>query len=614
MSRHQSPNLEEILSQKVLDEELLEVPLSRLVFRFFLLAVFLLMALAFGRLIFLNVYRREFYNHRAFVNANQLVYQPPLRGVIFDRFNRPLTRNEAVFRILLAPAELPKNAAEREKFFQKVSTILEIGPAEIEGILRNSDFERADKLAIKKISDPQKIIALKELKSPAVQIENDYRRFYPEPEIFSHLLGYLGAVSKSDLAERSDIAANDEIGRTGLEAVYDRELRGEPGRLIKFRDVKGKFLGEKLLNPPEAGQPLVTNIDAGLQKKFYEALAKAVKRVGGFAGVGLAINPQNGEVLALVSLPSFDNNLFSGSGNAAGLAEILQDKRQPLFNRAVGGAYNPGSTIKPLVAAAALAEKLVDPQKEVFSAGFIEIPNPYHPDQPSRFLDWKPHGWVNLYSALARSSNVYFYSVGGGFENVKGLGIYRLKSYWQKFGLGTSTNIDLFGEKAGLLPAPETKRGSAWLLGDTYNVSIGQGDLLLTPIQLINFISAIGSGGYIYEPHLKKMPAKTAVDLSFYRDVFQEVERGMLDAVRKPYGTANLLNDLPFKIAAKTGSAQTANNTKVNALFVGYGPVPNPQIAVLVLVENAKEGSLNAVPVAKEVFEWYYDNRLRANK
>ena len=222
-------------------------------------------------------------------------------------------------------------------------------------------------------------------------------------------------------------------------------------------------------------------------------------------------------------------------------------------------------------------------------------------------MDWKPHGWVNFYSALARSSNIYFYALGGGWEDVSGLGISKLKEYWQRFGLGKLTNIDLPGEKEGFLPAPS----SDWRLGDTYNTSIGQGDLLLTPLQLLNYITAIANGDKIYEPRIAKTEPKILKDLANLKEFLSEAEKGMIEATQKPYGTAYFLKDLPFVVAAKTGTAQINYNTKTNALFVGYGPVPQPKIAILILVENAREGSLNAIPIAKDVFRWYYDNRIK---
>ena len=240
-------------------------------------------------------------------------------------------------------------------------------------------------------------------------------------------------------------------------------------------------------------------------------------------------------------------------------------------------------------------------------------------------MDWRPHGWVNLRSALARSSNVYFYTVGGGFENVKGLGINRLKEYWQRFDLDKQTGIDLEGEGVGFLPDPDEKEkrtGQIWRIGDTYNVSIGQGDLAVTPIRLLVFFSSLANSGKVLQPFLVKkivnekgeiIKENQPTEIFNYvdwQDEIKEVQKGLQDAVSKPYGTASLLYDLPYKTSAKTGSAQIANNTKTNAFFVGYGPSDHPQIAVLVLVEDAKEGSINTLPIAHDVLKWYYENRL----
>lgn len=604
-------NLEEILNQKVHDDELLEVPLRDGVLKFYLAIAGAFFLVAFGYLVFLGIIRRAFYSERAFVNANQIVILNPLRGVIFDRFNKPLIQNEEIFNIILIPSALPKDLKERNNFYDKITETIDMSRDELKLILKNTNPEAANRILLKKIADPQKMLALKALNSRAIQIEGDFQRFYPDDEIFSHLFGYLGAAAESDLKEKDYLSFTDDIGQTGLESVYDRDLRGQTGKLVRFRDARGNFLEEKILTSPTAGQSLKTNIDGELQRYFHNSLKKGLQKIGSFAGVGLAINPQNGEILALISLPDFNPNIFNRFENKKALDSLLNDFQRPLFNRAISGLYNPGSTIKPLVATAALAEGVIKPEKEIFSAGFIEIPNPYNPDKPSRFLDWKPHGWVNLYSALARSSNVYFYSVGGGFDEIEGLGINKLMSWWRLFGLGQTSGVDLAGEKEGFLPDPKIKKGSRWLLGDTYNVSIGQGDLLLTPLQLLNSITAIANGGFVYKPMVKQGQPEILYNLSRFKSVLQKVEKGMLETTQKTYGTAYIMRDLPMSVAAKTGSAQTNNNKKINALFLGYAPVPDPQIAVLVLVEDAKEGSLNAAPIAKEVLAWYYENRIK---
>jgi penicillin-binding protein 2 len=508
-----------------------------------------------------------------------------------------LVKNKAIFNAVLVPSQLPKENTEKESVIKKIAERLNLTPENINKIIEESDPEYVNRILLVEDLPQNQAVTLEGDDFPGLQIESDWQRDYKNSGAFSHLLGYVGLVTKNDLITKPGLVSDDVVGKSGLEAYYDNELRGENSIITSFRNAHGQILDQNLTKQPQAGLPLKTFIDADFQNYFYNRLEQGLRALGRDTGVGIALNPQNGEVLALVSLPDFD---------AGRLADFLNQSNQPLFNRAISGLYAPGSTIKPLVASAALNEKIIDTKKEIFSAGYITVPNPYHPDQPSIFLDWKPNGWVNLYSALAKSSNIYFYAVGGGLDDVKGLGISRLRDYWQRFGLGSETGIDLVGEKEGFLPMPSAD----WRLGDTYNVSIGQGDLLVTPLQLISYITAIANGGRIYQPRIAKTELKVLKDLGYLKDVFSEVEKGMVAATQASYGTANLLYDLPYKTAAKTGTAQINFNTKVNALFVGYGPVPNPQIAIVVLVENAREGSLNVVPIAKDVFRWYYENRI----
>ena len=334
--------------------------------------------------------------------------------------------------------------------------------------------------------------------------------------------------------------------------------------------------------------------------------------MGRTSGAGLIIDPRNGEVLSLLSFPSYDGN---------NVAAYLDNSNRPLFNRAVSGVYSPGSTIKPIHAAAALNEGVVQPTDQFFSAGYIDIPNPYNPEAPSRFVDWKPHGWVDVYSALARSSNVYFYIIGGGFQDQKGLGIERLHKYWERFGFDKTTGIDIPGESSGFLPTVEEKEertGDIWRIGDTYNVSIGQGDFRITLTRLLSAIAAIADGGTAYVPHLLLgEESKVMLDLTDMAQAFQDVRQGMRDVVEKDYGSGYLLIDIPMSIGAKTGTPQFAGNTKMNALLVGYAAKDDnsvPEIAILVLIEDAKEGSLNAIPIARDVLRWYYENRIKSSE
>lgn len=609
------------LEEAVLDDlaqglDPLELPLSQKAFKLVGVATFLVVTVVILRILFLGGWQSKFYSQQALVNASQISTIRAERGIIFDRFDKPLVKNLSSFRLSLKLVELLKNKDERIQTIEALQNILNLPPNYIENLIEEVNLEKQNSLIIARQLSVEDVIKIKNLNLPAVQIEDDFKRQYPNGEILAHIVGYTGSVDKNDIENNNFLSFNDVVGKSGLEAYYDKELRGVDGGTINYRNAKGEFIDNKLLENSTPGDQLHSTIDFELQSYFFQRLKQGLNYLGSQAGVGIALNPQNGEILALFSLPSFDNNQIAG--------EVLTSPYKPLFNRAISGAYSPGSTIKPLVAFAALAEKVISPEKEIFSPGYLDIPNPYNPDQPSRFLDWRPNGWVNLYSAIARSCNVYFYEVGGGFGDIKGLGIDKLKEYWEKFGLGRKTGIDLPSENNGFLPDVQTKEkaGGIWRIGDTYNVSIGQGDLLVTPLQLINYISAIANGGKIYQPFIvkkittedgkvvKELEPKILKDYSSDNDIIKEIQHGMIDAVKKSYGTAYLLADLPVSVAAKTGTAQIESNTKVNAFFVGYAPAENPQIAILVLVENAKEGSLNAVPVAKDVLEWYYYNRI----
>lgn len=605
-------NLEDaIFDSFAKDYDKIEMPLARSAF---LLVGGLIAAsaiIAVGQMVILNIGQGDRFQERASANVNEEMILPAYRGIISDRFGEPLVKNSASFSVFLNLPELIRstgNSAEKNiSIIQTLSDILSLDFESFKKKIRNFDLEKQSVLLVADGIGSNDLIGLQDLKLPGVTVKEGYAREYPDGPIFAHILGYHGQV------------------QTGLEAIYDRYLKGEDGRLIIFEDARGRPLDKKIVSGPIAGNQLITAIDANLQRFFYKRLSGGLRALGRDTGVGIAMDPQTGEILSLISLPSFNNNLFAAARLREEKAGVLNSPAKPLFNRAVSGVYAPGSAIKPLVALGALLEGVVTPDTSVFSKGFIEIPNPYYPDQPSRFLDWKPHGLINLYSALARSSNIYFYAIGGGLDGIKGLGIEKLRDYWSRFLLGQPTGIDLPAEATGFLPDPEEKEqrtGQIWRIGDTYNVSIGQGDLLLTPIQLLNFIAAIANDGVIYKPYVVKEAVSadgsvTALNqptalLNFqeWQKEIEEVQRGMEDAVQKWYGTANLLSSLPVSAAGKTGSAQVANNTRTNAFFVGYLPADDPKIAILVLIENAREGSLNAVPIAKDVLEWYYYNRL----
>lgn len=560
----------------------------------------------FIRVAVLNSFFGSFYAVRAAANSDKEFILPAYRGIITDRFGAPLVTNISRFRISIDLNELFKSTltdSARDGLFKKIAAITGESDAVIRAAVMNADLEKNPRVVIGRALSLEQAIDVRALQNDAVIVEDDYVREYVDPLVFSPLLGYTGS------AEVNGTIA----GKAGLEASHDDILRGMDGVRIVYRDARGTILQEKRVREAAAGLTLTTTIDAPFQRYFYDRFKEGLTELGKTSGVGIALNPKTGEVLALVSFPSFDNN---------NPAAYLNHPLKPLFNRAISGVYSPGSTIKPLVALAALHEQVVAPTFTVYSPGYLELPNPYDPDHPSRFLDWRPQGVVDMYSALARSSNVYFYVVGGGCTVVtcnavgrsKGLGIYALNEYWKKFGLDAITDIDMPGETVGFLPNPEEKQqrtGTPWRIGDTYNVAIGQGDLGVTPIRLLTFFASIANKGVMMQPHVIRTESPAVLmDYSSWTDELAVVRQGLRDVVQKPYGTANALYDLPYKTAGKTGSAQIANNVKTNAFFIGYGPADDAQIAVLILVEDAKTGSLNAVPIGKDVLKWYYDHRL----
>ncbi|MDD5547514.1 MAG: penicillin-binding transpeptidase domain-containing protein [Candidatus Pacebacteria bacterium] len=580
----------------------LELPLSRQTFTLVFLFVIFFGVVAILRILFLGFWMGDAYRARADSNVGKGIYEPAPRGIIYDRYGKILADSISSFSVTVDLKELFK-AGSTDLILKELSQTLEIPEEEIRGRLKGLNKEKESVFVVAKGVDLEKTIKLKSLSLPGVEAISDYKRNYYDGNMFSSIIGYTGFGN-----------SNNFVGKSGLELYYDDILKGADGETLVFKNAKGETMDKKTIKLAEQGNNLNTTIDYDLQKYFYGSMERNLAALGRTSGVGIAINPQTGEVLSLISFPSFDNNIFSQGGANSERNKLLSSKHSALFNRAVSGLYMPGSTVKPMVSLAALKEGIIDTKKEIFSSGSIEIPNPYNPDKPSVFLDWRSNGWVNLYSAIARSCNIYFYALGGGWEDVKGLGINKLKEYWKKFGFGAKTGIDLPGEEIGSLPDPEEKekkKNDIWRIGDTYNVSIGQGDLLVTPIQLISQISSIANGGKFYKPHLlKDEEPEVLINFSDLEPYIKEVKIGMRDVVAKYYGTANSLGGLPAPAAGKTGSAQTTGNTKFNAFFVGYMPEDNPKIAILVLIEDAKEGNLNALPVAKDVLGWYYYNRL----
>ena len=406
-------------------------------------------------------------------------------------------------------------------------------------------------------------------------------RTYMSPG-FSHLLGYVSYPKQDD---SGNFWQSDFIGKDGLEKQHNEELKGENGSKIVEVDVRDKVHSENIVNAPTRGADVVTTIDSRIQKQLFTFI-KNLSQSNGFAGgAGVIMNVQNGEVITSTSYPEYDSEVLSLGKDSEKIKGYFTDKRKVFIDKTISGLYTPGSIVKPFFAIGALAEGVIDPYKKILSTGSISIPNPYLPGQKTVFKDWRAQGWVDMRQALAVSSDVYFYEIGGGFEGQKGLGIANIEKYARLFDIGQKTDIDLPDEKGGTIPSPEWKiknfKGEQWRIGDTYHTAIGQYGFQVTPMEMARAISAVANYGTLVSPHYilgdtAKEKAVSKIDLK--KEYFDVVHEGMRQGVLN--GTSVALNVPYVHVASKTGTAQLGvNKNKVNSWIIGFFPYENPKYA-----------------------------------
>lgn len=433
-------------------------------------------------------------------------------------------------------------------------------------------------------------------------------RSYISDSGFAHLLGYVSSPAKDTSGKYWQ---DTFVGKDGVEKVYDTIVQGENGVRITEVDVKGAIQSENIVTPPKAGRPLTLSIDSRIQKKLYNSIADMAKNASFSGGAGVIMDIYTGEILAITSFPEYNSNILSRGQDKQIINNYLSDKRKVFLNRAISGLYTPGSIVKPFIGYGALVENVITPLKQIFSNGSISIPNPYFPDKKSVFKDHGVFGYVDMKKAIAVSSDVYFYEIGGGFQDQKGLGIARIDKYARLFGISHKTGIDLGGEKDGNIPTPEWKarvfKGEPWRVGDTYNTSIGQYGFQVTPIQMVRAVAGIASDGIFPVPHVlqndSSFDAKKEI-ITFDKDQMSVIKAGMRMAVTE--GTATALNLANIHVAAKSGTAQIGlGNTNTNSWIVGFFPYEAPKYAFVVLMERGpKEASGNATRVASEVIDY----------
>lgn len=550
------------------------------------------------------------------------IYAP--RGIIRDRDGKALVENIPSFGISFDRAEFVRAGGDMVNLEATLSSILALSHEDMAalGFSPDADMRKMPgHVFIARGLPPDAIVPLAPhlMSLPGIDIFESFRRSYRDPFAFSHVLGFVGKVSPEEAAGYPERGSEESIGKDGLEAFYDTLLQGIPGKKIVETDSHGAETRFRMTQDPRQGATLALTIDGDLQEKAYAVVDHYVGRGHGASVV--AIDPRTGAVRALVSYPGFDSNQFGQGIKADAFGALLRDPLTPLFDRAVAGEFPSGSTIKPIVATAALEEKIIDPEKKIYDPGFIDIPNPYKAGENTRFPDWRPQGWVNLYDAIAYSANVYFYTIGGGYRDQKGLGIEKMKQYLTAFGLGSRLGIDLPGEKSGLVPDPEWKKTAEptnpiWRIGDTYHTAIGQGGIKTTPLQMAAATAAIANGGTLWQPYLLdarydadgnvvERHTATAIRTRLASaDSLAKVLNGMRDTVTR--GTARLLQNVPVAVAAKTGTAQNVPGKPPHAWVTAVAPADRPELVVVVMVEHAGEGATVAVPITNEILQWYF--------
>ena len=595
----------------------LSLSLSRKKISLLFIVIFVVMCSLIIQSFLLQIVGGEKYFALAENNRIKIEYNKAHRGVILDRNGTVLVNNLFGFSLSLLPADLPKDEAKKIEVLTKLSAIINVPVIEMTERLKGSEkhFYQPIPLRAGIPYDAGMKIKILADELPGVELNVDAWRQYPIPESMSHVLGYVGKIDADEYEKLSDkYLLDDNIGKTGLEKQYEPYLKGTHGEKRIEVDALGREKKVVSQSQPVPGDNIILGIDSKLQEKVYSVLKE---KIPNGRGAVIITNPQTGEVLALVDYPSFDDNLFTGGINTDEYAKLIANPNNPLFTRSIFGEYPSGSTVKPVYASGALQEKVITKDTTVLSTGGLTIGQ-------WKFPDWKAggHGTVNVVSALANSVNTFFYYIGGGYGDFQGLGLERMIKYLKMFGLGAITGIDLPGERSGFVPTAEWKKAikkEIWFIGDTYHLAIGQGDLLVTPMQVQGYLTAVANGGKLISPRLaigaihpdgskEYFPTKLLGQVAVSPENLAIVREGMRATVVS--GSARSLNSLPVEVAGKTGTAQW-NSTKPNhAWFIGFAPYNKPDFAITVLVEEGGEGSSISVPIAKDIMQWWFKDRL----
>ncbi|MFA6416766.1 MAG: penicillin-binding protein 2 [Patescibacteria group bacterium] len=626
--------------------------------KYFALITFLALAMIFARTIWLQIIKGNYYYLLSEDNRLRAETIEPKRGIIYDRNLKPLVRNKANFVLYLRPIDLPKNELTRDELIRQISSVLDgtdsanlqttsisSSSRELKLISDSPSFYKIkESLATVKLGslesyqplfiqdnidyDKAMLISLRLPQWPGVFLTTKIRREYLTDsdngpiisgvDSLAHILGYTGKINEAELKKLgTKYSVIDYVGKVGIEYSWEAKLKGEAGRKNIEVDALGRQ--KKIINevPARDGANLMLALDLDLQEKAAEVAQIYLDKYKLKKASIIIMNPQSGEIRAMVSLPAYDNNAFAAGISHDDYNKFLNDPSQPLFNRSISGEFPSGSTIKPIFAAGALQDGVINENTSFLSNGGLRIGEWFFPD-------WKAggHGMTDVKKAIAMSVNTFFYYIGGGYGDFKGLGLDGLVKYARLFGLGEKTGIDLNGEVAGFVPTAawkEQTKNEPWYIGDTYHFAIGQGDVLVTPLQVANYTAAIANGGTLYQPHLvaKILDSNNQLVQEIKPQIIRQnfinstdlniVREGMRQTVTS--GSGRYLNTLPVTMAGKTGTAQWSTVKAPHAWFIGFAPYENPELSISILVEEGVEGSTVAVPMAYDIFNWYFGNR-----
>ncbi len=436
-------------------------------------------------------------------------------------------------------------------------------------------------------------------------------RAYTDRAGLGQVLGYVSYPKKD---ARGFFYRTDYLGRSGVELAYDEILKGKNGSKIVQVDALSDVISEFAIDMPTSGGEITLSIDAELSEAMYDIIATSTMQAGFRSGAGAIMDIHTGEILALTSYPSFDPEVMADGDDHELIEQYNQDQQFPFLNKVISGAYTPGSIVKPFVAYAALEEKVISPEKVIVSDGYILVPNPYNPSNPSRFNDWRVQGPMTMREAIAFSSNVYFYIIGGGYGEQKGIGITKMAENYRRFGMGKLTGVNLAQEQAGIVPDPEWKKevfDDDWRLGDTYFTAIGQFGFLTTPVQMLRAYAALANGGYLLTPHVESGRASEKENINIDPQLMKIIHEGMRKTVNYDGGTARSLERKDVAIAAKSGTAEVGvGNAYVNSWAAGFWPYEDPQYAFILMMDKApRSNALGATRIMGDVMQWMSDNR-----